>query len=610
MKPSKNCMLVDTQYIREDRKNKRPDVLYLIYKDLESGEKYLETVENPPIDIYVKKPEFRDYQYHQNYARMETLEKKRVKYSRIPFAIIEEAGEDGKRFLNQISSTNNWRDLNKIHSWPYVFGSDFDIRAWYRLEWLRKLDNDQPKPLRKGQLDIEVDGLGKRGMPTADECPINLITYIDDQTNTSYTFVNVEHLQYQEIPTDGSLTMKEARRRARINELIDKHEARIKQMMDDPDYVQKYLHDLFDESYPGMEYKLFYFNNELKLIKYVFQLINQQKPDFVQIWNITFDIPYIIDRIKILGGDPAEIICHPDFKYKQCWFKEDKRNFAVKANSSFFFCSSYTTYTCQMRNYAAIRKGGKELRSFTLNYVGSKEIKDAKLDYSEAGDISEAAYNDFMLFTAYNIKDVLLQKAIEAKTSDLDTIYMRAYQNATPIDSIFKQTVMLRNVQYFYFLQQNIIPGTNINQFLTHEQETDLQTSDDDDEVGFEGALVADPVLNDYVGLDLYGKPTNNIFKLVIDMDMAAFYPNTIIALNIDGSTLIFKTIVPSSQFTNGKMKLYRMPGELDDDMAKECFDNYLSQSPIQFARKWLGLPGIEDMELAFSNHKHGVILI
>lgn len=597
MKPNKNSMLVDVQYIKENKKNKQPDVLYLIYKDLDTGEKYLSTTEKPSIDIYFKKPECRDYTNHWNYATIDTLYKKRVRYSAIPFAIAEEAGEDGKRFINSLRNTGNWRDLNKIQSWPYVFGSDFDIRAWYRLEWLQRLDNSAPKPLKKGQMDIEVDGLGKRGMPTADQCPINLITYIDDDSNTSFTFVNTEHIEYQEINDD--LPKREFKRRTRINQMIDKHESRVKEMMDDPEMVQQYLHDLFDESYPGMTYKIFYFNNELKMIKYVFALINQLKPDFVQIWNIAFDIPYIIDRIRVLGEDPAEIICHPDFKYKQCWFKEDKRNFAVKNNSSFFFASSYTIFTCQMRNYAAIRKGGKELRSFTLNYVGEKEVRDVKLDYSEAGNVSEAAYNDFLMFMAYNIKDVLLQKAIEDKTEDLDTIYVRSYSNATPVDSIFKQTVMLRNVQYHYFMQQNIVPGTNINQFMTDQQDDviELNPSDDDDEVGFEGALVADPVLNDYVGLSLYGKLTNNIFKLVIDMDMAAFYPNTIIALNIDGSTLIFKAIVPAKQFRNGDMKLYRMPGELDDDAAKELFDNYLTGSPIQFCRKWLNLRGVEDME-------------
>ena len=57
LKPNKNCMLLDVQYVRENRKQQTPDALYLIYKDLDTGEKYMTTTEQPSIDIYIKKPE-------------------------------------------------------------------------------------------------------------------------------------------------------------------------------------------------------------------------------------------------------------------------------------------------------------------------------------------------------------------------------------------------------------------------------------------------------------------------------------------------------------------------------------------------------------------------
>ena len=72
---------------------------------------------------------------------------------------------------------------------------------------------------------------------------------------------------------------------------------------------------------------------------------------------------------------------------------------------------------------------------------------------------------------------------------------------------------------------------------------------DDDDEVGFEGALVGNPKLNDYFGDKLYGKRTNSIFKYSVDFDMSAFYPSTIRAMNIDASNLIFKMILDPRQY-------------------------------------------------------------
>ena len=52
------------------------------------------------------------------------------------------------------------------------------------------------------------------------------------------------------------------------------------------------------------------------------------------------------------------------------------------------------------------------------------------------------------------------------------------------------------------------------------DDDVDDDEDDDDDDEGFGGALVADPTYNDYIGLDLYGKQTNNIYEYVIDMDM------------------------------------------------------------------------------------------
>ena len=47
-----NAMLLDVQYVREDRANKQPDYLYLIWKEIDSGKKHLEKIPNPPINVY------------------------------------------------------------------------------------------------------------------------------------------------------------------------------------------------------------------------------------------------------------------------------------------------------------------------------------------------------------------------------------------------------------------------------------------------------------------------------------------------------------------------------------------------------------------------------
>jgi hypothetical protein len=315
-----------------------------------------------------------------------------------------------------------------------------------------------------------------------------------------------------------------------------------------------------------------------------------------------------MERLEVLGLDPKEVMCHPDFPIKECWFKKDHINFAVKNKSDFFHISSYTVFTDQMINYAAIRKGQQELRSNKLTYVAQREIGDEKLDYSEDGNIKTLSYNNWLKYVLYNIKDVLLQVGIEESTTDMDTYYLTSYKNATPYESEFKQTVKLRNVQYKSFLSQGLIPGENVNGFLYNYEEREADDSDDeDDDDTFEGALVGNPLLIDYFGDKLYGKRTNSIFKYSIDFDMSAFYPSTIRVMNIDPSTLIFKMIVESDQYEprGGKIPYNGITDaqivktnedSFSGDCSKEIMDNFQTGNWMTTGNKWLNFPSVTDV--------------
>ena len=144
-----------------------------------------------------------------------------------------------------------------------------------------------------------------------------------------------------------------------------------------------------------------------------------------------------------------------------------------------------------------------------------------------------------------------------------------------------------------------MVPGENPNIFFNK--------NNDSDSVGFEGALVGDPSLNDYIGAKLYNQVTNNIFRFCIDMDMARFYPSCIAANNIEGSTLIFKAIVNATLFENrgGKCRYHGItdhqinPNNSDTfigDIAKEIFDNFQTRNYVSTGHKWLNLPSTVDV--------------
>ena len=603
--PKDDAMLVDIQYVKANKSKGHKDYLYIIWKEISTGKKHLSIVEEPLMEIYFEKPEFRDHDYNLNYQHIENLDKVVVKYKDIIYAIANDMGDEGIRRLNNYFTTGNYRGLKEFFTYPYVFGADYDIRAWYRHKWLLSFDNDKTKPITKGYADIEVDGLEAVGLPSPVFNPIDLVTVIDTQTKESYTFALIGVTCQEKDMSNMSEREKEKELERRAL-----YEKRLKQQdywSTHIDELEKETAKMFGENYPGFHFNFYFYKDERKMLVHLFQLINTLKLDFIGFWNISFDIPYIIERLQVLGLDPAEVMCPKDFPVKECWFKKDEHNFEVKNKSDFFHITSYTVFYDQMITYAAIRKSSSELRSNKLTYIAQHEIGDSKLNYEEDGNIKTVSYNNYLRYILYNIKDVLLQVGIENRTSDIETYYITSYKNMTPYESEFKQTVKLRNIQYRSFYSQSLIPGENINSFLYNLQKEKEQNDKNDDDPTFEGALVGNPLLIDKFGSEMYNHKTNSIFDYSIDMDMSAFYPSTIRVMNIDGSTLIFKAIINPDQYDvrGGDIPYHGITDtqvvvengdSFKDDIGKEIFDNLQTKNYLFTGNKWMNLPSVNDI--------------
>lgn len=603
-----NAMLLDIQYVKANRKEKTPDYLYIIWKNLDDGEKHLKVVPEPMMNIYFTKPEFRNHMYNKDFEYMNRLERKTVKYKDIVSAIADNIGDAGKQKMQEYFITGNYSGISDFFSYPYVYGADYDIRVWYRYQWLQEFHNNRPKPIRKGFMDIEVDGYEASSFPDPVFCPIDLITLVDASENISYTF-SLIGVDCKEKDTTH-MTQKQQTEELMRRQLYESRIQQQEKVTSNIDELCVQAHNMFDENYPNMEYKFFFYHDERKMLVHFFQLVNKLKLDFIGVWNISFDIPYIIDRLKALGLDPKQVICHPDFPVKECWFKKDMFNFQVKNKSDFFHVSSYTVFFDQMINYAAIRKGEQELRRNSLSYIAKKELKDDKLDYSEDGNIKTLSYRNFLRYILYNIKDVLLQVGIENRTLDLETYYITSYTNMTPYENVFKQTVKLRNVQYKSFMEQKLVPGANINALQNrHEsvkEETDDDETEDDDK--FEGALVGNPSLIGYFGVPIFNsKKTNCIFHYSIDFDMSRFYPSAIGEMNITASALIFKVILDPRQYNvrggelhyNGITDVQLTDDNSDsfsEDVGKEVFDNFQTRNYLSTGHKWMNMPSVNDV--------------
>ena len=619
-----NIMLVDVQYVNPRTKGMN-DYLYIVYKDLTTGEKYIETIESPKKTIYIEKPEFRDHNYNKTYCEIDKCQPVTVTHRNTLFEIAKLLGDEGKRMVDRFRET---RDFNTFKQQcllnPYIYGADIDIRVWYREKFKSAYTNNKIKNVTVGYLDIETDIMESNGRPDPVFNPIDLVTYIDGPSKTSYTFALVG-VDYFEVDENERRTFMTEEDRKRLYEHRTEEQSYWTTHTDE--IIQK-AHEMFDDDYADMKYKVFFYKDEAKMLIHLFELINSLKRDMIFVWNIAFDIPFIIERLKVLGLEPADVMCHKDFPVKECWFKDDKKHFEIPSKSHFFHCSSYTVWLDQMVIYAASRKGQGELRSHALDAIAEIEVDDKKLDYGDSGiSIKTLSYNDYLMYVLYNIKDVLLQMAINEATDDSDTYYLYSEANLTPYENVFQQSIKLRNVIYKSFLNNGMIISNdfvgikyymnNGTYYAVNEHADELDEDSGSDEDGdkksskkkskFEGALVGNPTLITDFGVELYGKKTNNIFKYSADFDMGAFYPSTIEVMNIDPNCLIFKMEVMADIFEN-RGGTYKYNGITDDqivdtnsdsftgDISKEIMDNYQSKHYLSFGYKWLNLPSISEI--------------
>ena len=276
--------------------------------------------------------------------------------------------------------------------------------------------------------------------------------------------------------------------------------------------------DLADKYKIDFKYNFLFYEeeHEIDLIADLFKIINTFKPDFSMAWNMAYDIPYIIARIKKLGYDPADVLCHPDFKYRACEYIVDERmknEYAERGD--YARISSYTVFLDQMIHFASRRKGQSVFKSYSLDYIGESIAKVRKLDYKHiTTDIAELPYKAYKTFVFYNIIDTIVQYCIESRTNDLEYVFGKANQNNTRLNKVHRQTKYLTNRGIWEFYKDGFIMGNNVNAFNKKP------------DVKFPGAFVADPAkVNPYSRLRIYGKLVS-VFNNCVDFDYASLYPS------------------------------------------------------------------------------------
>jgi DNA polymerase elongation subunit (family B) len=247
------------------------------------------------------------------------------------------------------------------------------------------------------------------------------------------------------------------------------------------------------------DYKIAFYDYEIQLLRDLFQTIHRCSPDFVEGWNSSaFDIQFIIDRVIQLGYDPADILCDQRFPIKIVKNYIDFKNInMLPERGDYTFISGLPVFIDQEIQYASRRKSKYgSINSFKLDDTGYRESGIRKLDYHHiTSDLGKLPYLDYKTFVLYNIMDVIVQKAIEFKTQDLEYIFSKCVVNNTVYRKGHRQSVYLINRMANDWYKKGYIIGNNLNRGVSKKPPR------------FAGALVGDPLkTNDYAKHKIDGR--------------------------------------------------------------------------------------------------------
>ena len=576
--------IINTAYIPrkkvESDNSKYPkyekDYIAILFRDNKTEEKHVHIIYEPVYTFYKLKDDIIPTDYVLFFIPKEDVKPYTCKYSNILQAIAE--ATDMIDYYQYNVANEMYKENKKLHTLPSIFMSDMNIENYYRFLFGLSYPNNIFK-LAKGFLDIETDGrYAIKDFPDPGEVPINAIAYCDEANNTTYQFIFDD-------PRNPAL--QDYKRQFARKDIISELKQFVINAVGGYKKAVKFGVD-------NMEYKLLFFKDELEMLQKIFEVINITRPDFINVWNMSFDLTYIMARIYELGGDAGEIICDPSIKPIFLRYYVDERNKNnFEERGDFVNISSYSVWSDQMITFASRRKGRGAYPSFALNAIGEDVANVKKLDYSNiTRDINMLPYIDFKTFSFYNVMDVIVQKCIEKITADCDYIFTKCLVNNTSYSKCHRQSVYLANRFAKDFYNYGYIIGNNKN--IYNEKPN----------TKFTGAQVGDPTHNNPdITYHINDKPTM-LIENSVDFDYSSLYPSIVLENNMAPNTQYGRIIIedesdPSRRYSRNE---HQDMFSNDDEEAKysrggEFLDNLMTSNILEFGWRWMGLGDVYDVE-------------
>lgn len=210
-----------------------------------------------------------------------------------------------------------------------------------------------------------------------------------------------------------------------------------------------------------------------------------------------FDLPYIINRTKVLFGSDTRLYkkLSPINKVNSYVDREGIQKISISGVTLLDYMSVYKWYT------------KNNLESNKLNHVAEVEELGGKIDYGEYGSLQELYRQNWQLYVKYNIQDSLLIQNIEKKCGYLSLIQSLTLLCRVPMEMYNSTVGLVEGVMLVHYRRNNMAaPRLNGGQ-----------------QEWYPAAFVKEP--------------HKGLHRWVVDLDITSSYPSHMIILNISNET-------------------------------------------------------------------------
>lgn len=258
----------------------------------------------------------------------------------------------------------------------------------------------------------------------------------------------------------------------------------------------------------GFEYT--YCRNEPDMIKTFILWFNKHAPDVITGWNIAadnkvntfggFDLPYIVNRCKVLFGEDTKIFnkLSPINRFRY-WTNKNTGAifFDIAGVSVIDYMSIYKWYT------------PKNQENFRLETICQDELGVGKLDYTAYGTLKNFYHENWDKYIDYNVYDNIRIEDLENKLGYIKLAQSLSLLCKTPLKSFNASVQQIEGLLLTHYRRNKLCAPY----FAGGQQEH------------FPAAYVKDP--------------QKGLHNWVIDIDITSSYPTSIIIMNMSPETYI-----------------------------------------------------------------------